>query len=98
MLRSLLNRLFRCRHNRTTFPMTPRSTSATANSWRHGMYVACLDCGQRLSYNWDEMCIVESLTSHSLPPLENPSRWTISVLSDGSKEKSETRRSPPRHR
>lgn len=39
--------LFRCRHKRITWPRTDR----------HGIYVACLACGARITYNWREMRI-----------------------------------------
>ena len=48
MLQSLLNAVFGCTHQRTTFPQTPgRNKTAT--------YVVCLDCGKEFAYNWTEM-------------------------------------------
>ena len=48
MLHSLLNAMFGCAHQRTTFPQTPgRNKTAT--------YVVCLDCGKEFAYNWNEM-------------------------------------------
>jgi hypothetical protein len=64
MLDSILNALFGCSHNRTTFPLTPgRNFKAPVGAQRHGTYVACLDCGQEFSYNWAEMRIGEPVSS-----------------------------------
>ncbi len=49
--------LFGCSHKHTTFPMTPvRATTMKARQ----TYVACLDCGRELPYNWEEMRIEPS--------------------------------------
>jgi len=45
MLQRLLSYLLRCRHHKTTWPHTDR----------RGVYIACLECGARLTYNWREM-------------------------------------------
>lgn len=37
---------FGCFHSRTTFPMTLP---------KRGTYVACLDCGEEIAYDWDQM-------------------------------------------
>ena len=67
MLDTLLNSIFGCTHNRTTFPITPGRTlrSSMAHGHRHGTYVACLDCGQEFQYNWDEMRIGEPVQAKS---------------------------------
>ncbi len=62
MLGSLLNTLFGCSHERTTFPMTPARKPAAAISQRHGTYVVCLNCGQEFRYNWDEMRVGEPVS------------------------------------
>jgi hypothetical protein len=49
MLQSMLNALFACPHERTTFPMTRASRT----------YVVCLDCGKEFAYNWADMRIGE---------------------------------------
>jgi len=64
MLGSLLNSLFGCSHDRTTFPITPRK-KATYSLRRHGTYVVCLDCGQEFTYNWDEMRVGERVSRRS---------------------------------
>jgi hypothetical protein len=65
MLSSILNALFGCSHGRTTFPITPGRRPVAAGVHRHGTYVACLDCGQEFSYNWDEMRVGEPVRSRS---------------------------------
>ena len=56
MRHSLLQALFGCSHNSTTFPLTP------VRRLRQGMaecdartYVACLDCGKEIPYDWEKM-------------------------------------------
>ena len=64
MLDSILNALFGCSYNRTTFPLTQgRNFKAPAGVQRHGTYVACLDCGQEFRYDWAEMRIGEPVAS-----------------------------------
>ena len=57
MLQSLLDFFLGCPHRRTSFPLTPTKKSglASASGPRFGTYVACLDCGQELAYDWNEM-------------------------------------------
>jgi hypothetical protein len=58
MLQLVLNFLFGCSHQRTTFPLTPTKKGIgpqVPGAARFGTYVACLDCGEELAYNWDEM-------------------------------------------
>jgi RNase P subunit RPR2 len=60
MLASLLNSIFGCSHQRTTFPLTPSRKMATASN-RHGTYVVCLDCGQEFRYDWKAMRVGEAV-------------------------------------
>ena len=60
MLNSVLNALFGCTHDRTTFPLTPGRKPLGNGAHRHGMYVVCLDCGQEFRYNWAEMRVGET--------------------------------------
>lgn len=57
MFQSILNSLFACSHQRTTFPLTPsrRHGYQAPGASSHGTYVVCLDCGKEFAYNWDEM-------------------------------------------
>ena len=55
MFQSILNTLFGCAHQRTTFPLTPLRKNAAFSAHRKDAYVVCLDCGKEFSYDWDEM-------------------------------------------
>jgi hypothetical protein len=56
---SLLQALFGCLHRNTTFPLTPirrgRHASSPAKESQAQTYIACLDCGKELAYDWDKM-------------------------------------------
>jgi hypothetical protein len=52
MMASLINYLFGCSHERTTFPMRTKGSGETN---RQGTYIVCLDCGKEFDYNWKEM-------------------------------------------
>jgi hypothetical protein len=54
---SLLGRLFRCAHRRTTFPLTPSPGAGASGKARRGTYIVCLSCGEEFEYNWKEMRI-----------------------------------------
>jgi hypothetical protein len=58
MLQSLIDMLFGCSHQRTTFPLTPARKNvgnALSSTARSGTYVTCLDCGQEFAYDWKSM-------------------------------------------
>jgi len=60
MFASILNSLFGCTHQRTTFPITPERRKGLSNGaveTRGKTYVACLDCGQEFDYDWKSMRI-----------------------------------------
>jgi hypothetical protein len=60
MLSKVLDAMFGCRHSHYSFPMTIRAGSRrSGGAVRTGTYVACLDCGKELSYDWSEMRVVE---------------------------------------
>jgi hypothetical protein len=52
MLEAVLNTLFPCVHRRTTFPQTHSRAPAGTPP---GTYVACLDCGREIPYDWESM-------------------------------------------
>lgn len=56
---SLLQALFGCSHRKTTFPMTPirkgRIAPPLNTESMPQTYIACLDCGKELPYDWDRM-------------------------------------------
>jgi hypothetical protein len=67
MIASLLNSLFGCSHNRTTFPLTPsRRTQLSSEASRQGTYVVCLDCGKEFDYNWKEMRVGNAVVAHAV--------------------------------
>jgi hypothetical protein len=65
MLDWLLNTVFGCSHAHITFPITPGRKPSAAGIHRHGTYVACLDCGQEFSYDWNEMRVGEPVGARS---------------------------------
>lgn len=67
MIASLLNSLFGCSHNRTTFPLTPsRRTQLSSEASRQGTYVVCLDCGKEFDYNWKEMRVGNAVAARAV--------------------------------
>ncbi len=67
MFQSLLNTLFGCTHQRTTFPLTPSRKSGypVPGATRNGTYVVCLDCGKEFSYDWNMMRVGVSLPNEA---------------------------------
>jgi len=65
MLDSVLNALFGCSHERTTFPFTPARKPVGSLAQRHGMYVVCLDCGEEFRYDWVEMRVGEPVSTRT---------------------------------
>jgi len=63
MIANLLDSFFGCSHSHYSFP---RSTGLHSVSRRTpaasltGTYVACLDCGKELPYDWEAMKVVSS--------------------------------------
>jgi hypothetical protein len=54
MVEFVLRILLRCSHRHITRPITPLHRSGAAQC---GTYVVCLDCGTRLPYDWENMCL-----------------------------------------
>jgi hypothetical protein len=55
---SLLRAFFGCSHSKTTFPQTPvrrGRISALPTESKAQTYIACLDCGKEIPYDWDKM-------------------------------------------
>jgi hypothetical protein len=64
MLHSMMNTLFGCGHQRTTFPITLRRSyagSVAVSPSVGSTYVACLDCGKEFAYDWKSMRIGEPM-------------------------------------
>lgn len=66
MLQSLFDALFRCSHQRTTFPLTPLRQ-------KNGTYVTCLDCGKEFAYDWQSMQIGQQVARRAPAPATQPS-------------------------
>ena len=64
MFQSVLNALFGCSHQRTTFPLTPGRKSPAFSAPGAKTYVACLDCGKEFAYDWQEMRVGKPVTPH----------------------------------
>jgi len=62
MLAKLLDALFGCRHTHYTFPISARSGIRRSQAYPFtGMYVACLNCGRELPYDWNEMRVISRI-------------------------------------
>ena len=57
MVQSILDALFGCSHQRTTFPLTAGRKNAASRT-----YVVCLECGKEFAYNWADMRIGERVS------------------------------------
>jgi hypothetical protein len=60
-LAKLVDTLFGCRHSKYSFPVTLRGRSRRPQAAAlTGTYVACLNCGRELPYDWQEMKVITS--------------------------------------
>jgi hypothetical protein len=51
--------IFSCSHTRYTFPQTVVERDSNGKIiGRRGMYVTCLDCLEKLPYDWEKMKIM----------------------------------------
>lgn len=50
-MNKIMQLLFGCAHERTTWPITLRVARART-------YIVCLDCGREFEYNWKAMEVV----------------------------------------
>jgi hypothetical protein len=61
MVAKLIDAVFGCRHSRYSFPVTIRGAARRPQAAAlTGTYVACLDCGRELPYDWQEMKVITS--------------------------------------
>jgi len=59
MIARLYEAFFGCKHSRYSFPVSVRRmTRRPEAAALTGTYVACLDCGRELPYDWQEMKVV----------------------------------------
>ena len=57
----LIEFLFGCRHAHYSFPVTIRGAGRRPQAaGLTGTYVACLDCGHELPYDWQQMRVITS--------------------------------------
>lgn len=70
----LVDWLFRCAHSNTTFPMTLRAGpgACPAAGTSKETYIACLDCGRHLPYDWTAMRIAKRRLRRVAPPVLLP--------------------------
>jgi len=65
MFEKLYDTFFGCRHPRYSFPVTVRRLARRPQAAAlTGTYVACLDCGRELPYDWQEMKVITSPEEH----------------------------------
>ena len=61
MVAKLIDVFFGCRHSRYSFPVTIRGAARRPQAASlTGTYVACLDCGRELPYDWQDMKVITS--------------------------------------
>jgi hypothetical protein len=61
MIAKLFDAFFGCSHSHYSFPRSSRTGARrTAAASLTGTYVACLDCGKELPYDWEAMKVVSS--------------------------------------
>jgi hypothetical protein len=61
MIGKIIDAVFGCRHAHYSFPITVRHSSIQVEvpaASVTGTYVACLDCGRELPYDWRSMKVV----------------------------------------
>src|SRR6476646_5114863 len=70
---TLLQALFGCSHRKTTFPLTPRQGGRSGEprtvQSKAQTYIACLDCGKELPYDWEKMQTVKPSPLTRLMPV-----------------------------
>ena len=65
MIAKLIDVVFGCRHSHYSFPVTIRGAKRRPQAAAlTGTYVACLDCGRELPYDWQEMKVITSPERH----------------------------------
>jgi len=70
MIAKLFDSVFGCRHGHYSFPITLRHSSIKADvpaAALTGTYVACLDCGRELPYDWRQMKVLTSVRETEAP-------------------------------
>jgi hypothetical protein len=68
MFGKLIESVFGCRHSRYSFPITVRHSSIQTEvpaAAHTGTYVACLDCGKELPYDWRQMKVLTRFSENA---------------------------------
>ena len=68
MFGKLIESVFGCRHSRYSFPITVRHSSIRTEvpaAAHTGTYVACLDCGKELPYDWRQMKVLTRFSENA---------------------------------
>ena len=63
MIGKVFNAVFGCRHSHYSFPITVRHSSIRTEvpaAALTGTYVACLECGKEMPYDWRKMKVITS--------------------------------------
>jgi hypothetical protein len=60
MFSKMMDTMFGCRHSHYSFPLTVRNGRRTKAASLTGTYVACLDCGTELPYDWRAMRVLDA--------------------------------------
>ena len=75
MLSTMANWLFGCSHRRTSFPITIRDGRGRQRLKGMETYIVCLDCGQHLAYDWDQMKVAPPAVAAESPLGEGGARF-----------------------
>jgi len=70
MIGKVFDVIFGCRHGHYSFPITVRHSSIRTEvpaAALTGTYVACLDCGKELPYDWRKMKVITSHQDADVP-------------------------------
>jgi hypothetical protein len=70
MIGKLFDAVFGCHHGHYSFPITVRHSSIKTDvpaASLTGTYVACLDCGRELPYDWRQMKVITSFPEADAP-------------------------------
>jgi hypothetical protein len=68
MFGKLIESVFGCRHSRYSFPITVRHSSIQTEvpaAAHTGTYVACLECGKELPYDWRQMKVLTRFSENA---------------------------------
>jgi hypothetical protein len=72
MFQNLLDSLFGCSHQRTTFPITRGRKLTDAKNAGGRTYIVCLDCGKEFGYDWKAMRVGQAVELPVTPTATEP--------------------------